>query len=86
MYRVCALLGRPSEGWNEGYSLAINRGFVFPKFTPTDIATVIKRATPTAIDLIRKMIAWEPEMRPSAKECLEHPYFECMKGIVTQTH
>ena len=33
LYRLCALLGRPPIQWQEGYSMAINIGFVFPKFT-----------------------------------------------------
>jgi mitogen-activated protein kinase 15 len=31
-------------------------------------------ACPVAIDLVRKLIQWNPANRPSAEECLAHPY------------
>jgi mitogen-activated protein kinase 15 len=31
-------------------------------------------AHPDAVDLVRRLIAWNPAQRPSAEECLAHPY------------
>jgi serine/threonine protein kinase len=28
------------------------------------------------LDLIFKMLKWDAKMRPTARECLEHPYFK----------
>lgn len=36
-----------------------------------------------ALDLMFKMVQLEPSKRISAKEALEHPYFEGIKGIRT---
>ena len=38
------------------------------------ILTVLK-APSAAIDLIRKMLTIQPKDRPTAKECLFHPFF-----------
>lgn len=35
----------------------------------------ISNASLHAIDLIQRMISWDPDQRPSAKEALEHGYF-----------
>ena len=35
-------------------------------------------ATPEAIDLLGKLLTVDHEMRPTAKEVLEHPFFDCL--------
>ena len=35
-----------------------------------------KLVSPEAIDLIRKMLTYRPNDRPTAQEALEHPWFE----------
>jgi protein kinase len=59
--------------------MAINIGLVFPKFTAVDITKIIPKVTPQAIDLIQKMLLWDPKFRPTARECLNHPYFNGMR-------
>lgn len=76
LYKICAVLGSPSQAqWAEGYRLASALGFSFPNFVPTSLSKIIPNANPDAIDLMLKMLIFDPKKRPSAQECLQHPYF-----------
>ena len=64
---MCAVLGTPSQSeWPEGFKLASKIGFTFPKFVKTDLKTLIPQATDDAIDLMQKMMIFEPQKRPTA--------------------
>lgn len=57
MYKICAVLGTPSNAdWPEGYKLASKISFQFPKFVPTSLSSLIPNASAEAIDLIYKML------------------------------
>ena len=69
IYKLCAVLGSPSKAvWPEGHKLALNMDFEFPKFQETALDTIIKNASSEAIDLMRKMLKYNPEERPTASE------------------
>lgn len=36
---------------------------------------MLKRVSPIAIDLLKKMLRSDPTTRPSASECLDHEFF-----------
>ena len=36
----------------------------------------MKKGSPLAIDLLKKMLAFDPSKRSSVQEALDHPYFE----------
>jgi serine/threonine protein kinase len=77
IYKTWAVLGSPKKtDWPEGYKLASQIGFSFPKFVSTSLATIIPNATEEAIDLMEKMMQFDPEKRPTAAQCLEHDYFK----------
>lgn len=60
--------------------MAVNIGSNFPNFAPCDISKIIARAPAVAIDLIQKMMIWDPAYRPSARDCLNHPYFADLRS------
>ena len=37
--------------------------------------SIIPNAGHDAIDLILKMLQWDPQKRPTAAQCLQHPFF-----------
>lgn len=77
IYKTCAVLGSPSKtDWPEGYKLASQIGFSFPKFVATSLKTIIPNASDEAIDLMEKMMQYDPQKRPTASQCLEHEYFK----------
>ena len=49
--------------------------FNFPHKKGTGIERLIPHVSPDAIDLIYKLLIYDPEDRISAEEALRHPYF-----------
>jgi serine/threonine protein kinase len=80
--KLCSVLGTPSTSeWPEGYRLASQLGFVFPQFAATPLSALIPRASAEALSLMRDLMQWDPAKRPSAEQCLQHPFFTRTGGI-----
>lgn len=77
IYKTCAVLGSPTQAqWPEGYQLAAKIGFTFPKFVPTSLNQLIPNASEQAIDLMNKMMIFDPQKRITPAQAINHPYFE----------
>ncbi|OMJ72200.1 hypothetical protein SteCoe_29405 [Stentor coeruleus] len=82
MLKLCTVLGTPSMSiWPEGYKLASQMNYRFPHCPPTNFNTLMPGASYEGLQLIQKMLAWDPQKRPNASECLEHPYFASLNGM-----
>ena len=69
IYKTCAVLGSPKKSdWPEGFKLASQIGFSFPKFVATSLNTIIPNASEEAIDLMEKMMQFDPQKRPTATQ------------------
>lgn len=55
--------------------MASQRRIDFPRCPVTPLETIIPNASSDAIDLILKMLQWDPNRRPTAMQCLQHPFF-----------
>lgn len=64
--KVCAVLGTPPTDWTDGYQLATTRRIDFPRCPVTPLSTIIPNASSEAIDLLNKMLLWDPHKRPTA--------------------
>ena len=73
--KLCLVLGTPPTNWEEGYKLAAARRIDFPRCPVTPLTSIIPSACPDAIDLILKMLQWDPNKRPTAQQCMQHPFF-----------
>lgn len=75
--RIVAFTGHPSEeqiesmGSNFTRTMLSNLSYSRPKFT---LEEKLPDAPPDAVDLIAKLISLNPAERPTAAQCLEHPY------------
>ncbi|XP_073964846.1 cyclin-dependent kinase 4 isoform X2 [Choristoneura fumiferana] len=73
LHCIFRLIGRPPRAeWPENVSIVIDS---FPEYPPQDFADVFPRIHPHALDLIQRMLVFDPAKRLTALDCLEHPYF-----------
>ena len=75
--RIISYTGPPTQGEIESMNSSFtqtmlsNLSFSKPRFFLED---KLPDAPPDAIDLIAQLIEFDPSLRPTAEQCLEHPY------------
>ncbi|KAM9844984.1 serine/threonine-protein kinase MAK-like [Aulostomus maculatus] len=76
IFKICQVLGALKKSdWPQGYILATSMNLRFPKSAPTCFKSLIPNASDEAITLMKDMLQWDPEKRPSAAQALRYPYF-----------
>ena len=60
-------------------SSAKNFVMQFKNIPKKDFNKILKGANPNAIDLVEKMLVFNPEKRYSIEQCLNHPYLKAMR-------
>ncbi|XP_072219909.1 serine/threonine-protein kinase MAK-like [Leuresthes tenuis] len=76
IFKICQVLGTLKKSdWPEGFHLAASMNFRFPKYVPTSLRSLIPNASDLAVTLMKDMLQWDPEKRPSAAQALKYPYF-----------
>eukprot|EP00770_Monocercomonoides_exilis_P011635 MONOS_11579.1-p1 / transcript=MONOS_11579.1 / gene=MONOS_11579 / organism=Monocercomonoides_exilis_PA203 / gene_product=CMGC / transcript_product=CMGC / location=Mono_scaffold00588:22842-25580(-) / protein_length=662 / sequence_SO=supercontig / SO=protein_coding / is_pseudo=false len=86
LFKMFSVLGSPTDVsssvsstaglfWPEGCQQATKLSIRFPSVSGVALETLIPSASPPAIDLIRKLLRFNPASRPTAAEALQHPYF-----------
>ena len=76
LIKICSILGTPNyDTWSEGIQQANLVGIKFPNNSGTDLSNIIPKASPKAIDIMKQMLQWNPNSRPTASNLLNHPFF-----------
>ncbi|CAG9333570.1 unnamed protein product [Blepharisma stoltei] len=84
MFKFCTALGTPSPSdWAEGYRLASQMGYHFPQATAVPLRTLVPGACSEALSLLEQLLTWNPQSRPTASDCLQHPYFTNYQPILS---
>ena len=76
LYEIFRVLGTPSEREWEGVSALPDFKGVFPKWEKRPMAEIVPDMPPLGIDLLEKMLRYEPLERISAKQALTHAFFD----------
>lgn len=72
--KICSVMGTPTQ--KHWVKLAERIGFKFPKGGhQVPLRKIIENASDEALSLINDMLQYNPEDRPTASQCLAHPYF-----------
>ena len=78
LFSIFKILGTPTEENFPGVSQFPAYSSTFPKWHENKLEEILKGADPLAIDLISKMLVYDPAKRISAKAALDHPYFDSL--------
>jgi serine/threonine protein kinase len=70
------LIGNPSEDLIEQITIPKNKEFIqsLPRRKGKDFNTIFKGSNPDAVDLIKKMLTFDPANRITIEGALQHPY------------
>jgi len=75
LFRIFRTLGTPTDEIWVGCTSLPDFKPNFPQWKKQEINTVIPNVDPLALDLLCDMLIYEPARRISAKEAVQHPYF-----------
>lgn len=51
----------------------------FAQRKPRDLSQMYPNIEPAGIELVQRLLRFNPNFRPSAKECLKSPYFDIVR-------
>lgn len=75
LYKIFRTLGTPTtEVWPDVTSLR-DYNDMFPMWPAKDLATLVPTLDRDGVDLLEKMLVYDPSKRISAKKALMHPWF-----------
>jgi|Transcript_5470 cyclin-dependent kinase len=77
LLHIFKLLGTPGEDVWPGVT-RLRDWHEFPQWKPQDLHKVIPQLDDHGIDLLQKMLVYDPAKRIHATEALEHPYFDSL--------
>ncbi|XP_045157371.2 serine/threonine-protein kinase ICK-like isoform X3 [Mercenaria mercenaria] len=84
IFKICTVLGTPKQDdWDEGFRLASAMNFRWPQCVPQNLKTLIPNASQEAIHLMKDMMHWNPQKRPTASQCLRYQYFQVGQNLGT---
>jgi serine/threonine protein kinase len=76
LFSIFRVLGTPTEETFPGVTQLPAFSTTFPKWRPKNLADLLHGISPAGVDLIQKMLQYDPAARISAKAALDHPYFD----------
>jgi len=74
LYKIFRVLGTPNENSWPGVSKLKDYKKTFPNWNPSEYTAGLQLES-SGVDLLRKMLVFNPACRITAKEALLHPYF-----------
>jgi len=75
IFRIFRTLGTPGEEEWPGVTKLPDYKPTFPKWKKQSLGQNLPNIDPQGLDLLKQMLIYQPSKRISAKEALQHPYF-----------
>mmetsp|Transcript_10192 Transcript_10192/g.18009 ORF Transcript_10192/g.18009 Transcript_10192/m.18009 type:complete len:310 (-) Transcript_10192:629-1558(-) len=85
LYKIFRLLGTPSEHTWANVTQLPDYSAVFPQWQAQPLSTAVSCLDPDALDLLGKMLTYEPGERVTAKHALQHPWYDEIRNAMCQT-
>lgn len=76
LFRMFRILKTPTDEIWPGVTSFPDYKATFPCWNQNQLTSQVKNLTPSAIDLLQKMLVYDPAHRINAKNILEHKYFD----------
>ena len=71
----------PVDDWPEGFQLAAAMNFKFPQCAPMSLASLVPSASAEGVELMLRMLAWNPKHRPKTGDILRHAFFRQKQAL-----
>jgi cyclin-dependent kinase len=75
LLHIFKLFGTPNEEMWPGVS-TLKNWHEYPQWKPSTLSSAVPNLDEAGVDLLSKMLQYEPAKRISAKMAMEHPYFD----------
>jgi serine/threonine protein kinase len=75
LFRIFRTLGTPTEAEWPSVTTLPDYKREFPKWPKRSLRHAVPTLSPVGVDLLIKMLAYEPSKRISARAAMEHPFF-----------
>ncbi|XP_078436503.1 cyclin-dependent kinase B1;2 [Wolffia australiana] len=75
LLQIFKLMGTPTEEQWPGVS-SLRDWHEYPRWKPQPLARAVPSLEPEGVDLLSRMLAYDPARRISAKEAMNHSYFD----------
>ncbi|KAJ1898902.1 Cyclin-dependent kinase catalytic subunit [Kickxella alabastrina] len=79
IFKIFRILGTPTDKVWPGVSMLPDYKPSFPKWQAKDLAELLPGLDADGINLLKRMLIYDPTRRISAKQALAHPYFNDIK-------
>ncbi|KAG8342097.1 Protein kinase domain [Trypanosoma vivax] len=80
LFSIFQLLGTPTEKTWQGVSALPHHNVEFPKWTAKPLSTVVPTLDEDGVDLLQRMLVYNPRERITAFEALQHRWFDDIRG------
>lgn len=85
LFRIFRTMGTPTEETWKGVTQMPDYKSTFPAWKPANnLSSTVKNLDPSGIDILQKMLVYDPAQRITAKVALQHPYFTDLDRTVAQ--
>ncbi|KAJ0400772.1 hypothetical protein P43SY_008709 [Pythium insidiosum] len=75
LFRIFRVLGTPDDHSWPGVSSLPDYKTSFPKWRPQPLSKVVPALDPVGLDLLSRLLVYEPSRRISARAAMAHPWF-----------